>query len=178
MQERRKIQVLLLTGTCGSGKTTIAGLLGRRPGWTCLSEDDVWRGRFGLDRGAFGSPEYAWKRRQVHEAVFRELRCAFAAGQRVAIDVTLHEAPPEGYRAYAAFLDRQRVPWALRVLHPSLAVAVARDAARSHRPIGQARIATLRAKFTGQVFPSEWFLDTSKDTPEETVLRLETMGLV
>lgn len=37
----RQPQVLLLTGTCGSGKNTIAAPLATR-GWTRISEDDMW----------------------------------------------------------------------------------------------------------------------------------------
>ena len=47
--------VLILTGTCGSGKSTVARLLAERHGWTRLSEDDVWRARFHRDRGEPGS---------------------------------------------------------------------------------------------------------------------------
>lgn len=33
--------ILLLAGTCGSGKSTIAVLLEER-GWTRISEDEIW----------------------------------------------------------------------------------------------------------------------------------------
>lgn len=36
-------RVLVLSGTCGSGKSTIARLLSDEHGWTRLGEDDVWR---------------------------------------------------------------------------------------------------------------------------------------
>ena len=165
-------RVLLLTGTCGSGKSTIAALIGARPGWVHVSEDDVWARRFDKSRGAFGTAEHREKRRLVHEIVFESLRTALAADLTVALDVTVHESPPEAYRKYLEFFERHRMAWALRVLHPNLEVAIARDAARERGRMGRAHVASLHAKFTGQVFPAEWFLDTSMETPEESVRRL------
>ena len=170
-------RVLLLTGTCGSGKSTIAARLGARPGWTRISEDDVWAQRIGRDRGAFGTPGHRAKRRVVHDVVFDALRAAVAAGLRVALDATVHESPPESFEEYRAFLREARIPWALRVLHPDLEVAVARDGARPGARLGRQRVTDLHAKFTTRTFPSAWFLDTSADTPDDTVRRLVESGL-
>ena len=171
------MRVLMLTGTCGAGKSTIAGLLGVRPGWAHISEDTIWRQEYGLDRGAFGSEEHCLKRGQVQHRVFGEIDEHLLGGRSVALDVTLHESPPEGFHAYRAYLDQRGVQWAIRVLHPSLEVAIARDARRSRRPMAPARIAALREKFTGRDFLGEWFLDTSADTPDETVARLVHAGV-
>lgn len=173
----RQPRVLLVTGTCGSGKSTVASLLASREGWIRLSEDELWLELFGTNRGAFGSAEHRAKRHAVQVRVLDQVRTALHAGQSVAIDVTLHEAPPEAFEAYRLFFDHQQIPWAVRVLHPSLSVAVARDAARGKRPIGLERIADLRAKFTEKVFDPEWFLDTSSDTPAATVERLVRSGV-
>ena len=166
------MRVLLLTGTCGSGKSTIAALLGARTGWAHLSEDEIWAAEFGRNRGPFGSVEHRAKRHQVQQLVFARIDQHMTAGNSVAVDVTLHESPPEGFEAYRSHLELRRVDWAIRVLHPALAVAVARDAQRSRHPIGEQRIAALRAKFTGRTFPPEWFMDTSAETAEQTVERL------
>jgi predicted kinase len=170
-------RVLLLTGTCGSGKSTIAARLGARPGWTRISEDDVWAERIGRDRGVFGTPGHRENRRIVHRAVFAALRAAVAGGLRVALDATVHESPPESFEEYRAFFREAGIPWALRVLHPRLDVAVARDGARSGARLGPDRVASLRAKFTARALPFAWFLDTSADTPEDTVRRLVEAGL-
>ena len=87
--------VLLLTGTCGSGKTTIALNLAKA-GWFRISEDDLWQERFGKQRGPFGSEEHRLKRQRVHEAVFAAINAALRKGQRIVIDATIHESPPEG----------------------------------------------------------------------------------
>ena len=54
--------VLLLTGNRGSGKTTVSSLLAERTGWVRLCEDDIWRQRFGRERGPLRSAEHRLKR--------------------------------------------------------------------------------------------------------------------
>ncbi|HEX3528580.1 MAG TPA: AAA family ATPase [Thermoanaerobaculia bacterium] len=159
---------LLVTGTCGSGKTTVTSLL-EQHGWTRISEDEIWPRLFGKNRGPFGSAEHRAKRHQVHEIVFQRVLSALAAGQRVVIDATVHEAPPEAFEEYRAFFDHHGIIWQMRILHPPLAVAVARDAGRLRGSLGAERVAELHAKLTGLVFPKSWFLDTSEQNPAETV---------
>jgi predicted kinase len=165
-------RVLLLTGTCGSGKTTVAARLASRHGWVHVSEDEIWPRLFGKDRGAFGSAEYREKRRQVHEVAFAHIREALGAGLDVVVDATVHEAPPEALHEYRAWFAAHGIAWTIRVLYPRLEVAVARDAHRTSWTVGPASVASLHAKFTGAQIGSECFLDTSDETPEETMERL------
>jgi len=169
--------VLLLAGTCGSGKTTIAALLGTRPGWTHLSEDEAWSRLFGKERSAFGSAEHRRKRHLVQQEIVRSIAAAFHAEHSVALDATVHESPPEAYEEYGELFQSRGMAWTLRVLHPALEVAVARDAGRAGRPLGELRVAQLRAKFTQQVFDAAWFVDTSAQTPEQTVALLVAAGV-
>jgi predicted kinase len=168
--------VLLVTGTCGSGKTTVSTLLGNEHGWSRIAEDEIWPLLFGRERGGFGSAEHRRRRAAVHATVFAAVREAVLAGRQVVVDATVHEAPPEAFLAYRGFLENEGIPWMIRVLHPSLEVAIARDAARPGWHAGSERIASLRAKYTGTVFPSAWFVDTSDEAPAATVERL-TSGL-
>ena len=164
--------ILVVTGTCGSGKTTVSMMIANRPGWVRVSEDDIWRKYFDKRRGPFGTEEYRRKRRRVHAVVFDACLAAVAAQRNVVIDATVHEAPPEAYKDYRDFFDARGVTWRLRVLHPRLEVAIARDAMRSTARLGADRVASLRAKFTGTVFGAECFIDSSEETPEQTVTRL------
>jgi predicted kinase len=164
--------VLLLTGTCGSGKTTVSTLLGNQSGWARIAEDDIWPRLFGRERGAFGSDEHRCKRGAVHTVVFTAVQRALLDERRVVIDATVHEAPPEAFLEYRDFFESAGIPWATRVLHPSLEVAIARDAARAGWHAGPERIARLRAKYTGEVFLPGWVMDTSHETPAATVARL------
>ena len=165
-------RVLLLTGTCGSGKTTVAGLLTAKFGWEGISEDEFWRERFGRNRGAFGSEEHRRKRREIHEVVFVAIRKAMREGRRIVIDATVHESPPEAFHEYRDFFERYGLPWTFRVLHPRLEIAQDRDARRTRGSLGPERVASLYAKFVGTVFDPGCFLDTSEDSPEQTVQRL------
>lgn len=165
-------RVLLLTGTCGSGKTTVAALLAERQGWVHVSEDEIWQRLFGKDRGAFGSEEHRRKRREVHAVAFARIREALAAGADVVVDATVHETPPEALYEYREWFAAHGVAWTIRVLHPRLEVAVARDAHRRAWTVGAQRVAALRAKFSGGEIGRECFLDTSGETPEETMTRL------
>jgi adenylate kinase family enzyme len=166
------LRALLVTGTCGSGKTTVTTLLAARPGWVRICEDDIWLKNFGNNRGPFGSAEHRAKRRQLHDSVFTACLVSIHQGENVVLDVTVHESPPEAYRSYSAFFTSHNIDWLLRVLHPRLEIAVERDAGRSTWHVGAHRVADLRAKFSGLVFGAECFLDNSEDTPEQTVSRL------
>ena len=42
-------KTIILTGTCGSGKTTISKLLASKLDWIRISEDDIWKQCFGKD---------------------------------------------------------------------------------------------------------------------------------
>lgn len=165
--------VLILTGTCGSGKTTVSRALGML-GWTHLSEDTVWMELFGRDRGAFGSGEHRAKRASVHGAIFRSIIEALRMGDHVVIDATVHEAPPEGYQEYSTFFAEHGINWALRILHPQQHVAVQRASSRSGWRADPERVAALHAKFTKTTFPAEWFLDTSCETIEESVAHVQS----
>ena len=145
-------------------------------GWERVSEDDLWHEMFGRQRGAFGSDEHREKRQRIHGAVFAAVQTALRARKSVVVDATVHESPPEAYIEYRSWFEEQGIPWSLRVLHPALDVAVDRDARRDGWHAGRERVSALRAKFTGSVFDPECFVDTSQDTPEETVRRLLGRG--
>jgi predicted kinase len=167
-------KVVVLTGTCGSGKSTVAGLIALRVGWRHISEDEIWPRRFGKDRGVFGTPEHRVKRAVVHQEVLERVQAALRAGDNVVVDATIHEAPPEALEQYRTLFEEAGIRWHLCVLHPRLEVAVARDAGRGRRSLGTASVASLFAKFTGHVISPSCFLDTSAESPEATVDRVLT----
>lgn len=164
-------RVLILTGTCGSGKSTIASLIANS-GWLRISEDDLWKAKFGRDRGDFGSEAHRHKRSQVHSEVFEIVSAAMENHQPVVIDATVHESPPEAFLEYKTWLDTHGISWAIRVLHPSLEVSILRDSQRAGWNAGSKRVSDLYLKFTGEFFDHGTFLDTSHETPEETMHRV------
>jgi predicted kinase len=165
-------KVVVLTGTCGSGKSTVAGLLALRAGWRRISEDEIWPRRVGKDRGVFGTPEHRVKRAVVHQEVLERVQAALRAGDNVVVDATIHEAPPEALEEYRALFVEAGIRWHLFVLHPRLEVAVARDAGRGRGSLGTARVASLFDKFTGRAIAPGCFLDTSAESADATVDRV------
>jgi dephospho-CoA kinase len=163
---------LILTGTCGSGKTTISKLLARDFGWRRIAEDDIWKLHFGKNRGPFRSEEHRLKRMRVHEKVFAETLVAYQTNHQVVIDATVHEAPPDSYQEYRLFFEGHSIPWRICVLHPRLEVAIARDSQRSEWVAGDERVRLLRAKFTTEIFGHECFIDNSDETPEHTTSKI------
>lgn len=164
--------IIVLTGTCGSGKTTVSKLLAARPGWIRISEDEVWKSHFGKNRGIAGSEEHRRKRGQVHDEVFAGIIAARKKNESVVIDATVHESPPEAYGEYRSYFETNGMRWILRVLHPRLEVAVARDSLRTDWVAGKERVGRLYAKFTHKIFGPECFIDNSDESPEQTMLRL------
>ena len=169
-------RVLLLTGTCGSGKTTIAALLAEHATWIHINEDLIWHNCFGKNRGQFLSDEHRVKRRQVHEIVLGQLLQGLHLGLDVVIDATVHESPPEAYEEYQSLCEAHAIEWSIRVLHPRLEVAVARDASRTCWSVGEKGVKELREEFNKGVLGAECYVDNSDETAEETVMRLLNPG--
>lgn len=165
-------KALLLTGTCGSGKTTIATLLAEHAGWIHISEDLIWHNCFGKNRGQFLSDEHRAKRRQVHEIVLGQLLQGLHLGRDVVIDATVHESPPEAFKEYQRMFEAHKIEWSIRVLHPRLEVAVARDSSRACWSVGEKSVKELRDKFNKGLFSAECYVDNSDETAEETLRRL------
>ena len=170
-------RVLLLTGTCGSGKTTIANLLAKHARWKHISEDNIWHNLFGKKRGQFHSDEHRLKRGQVHAQVLSELLESLHSGQNIVIDATVHESPPEAYCEYQSMFELHSLDWSIRVLHPRIDVAVARDASRTCWSVGEKAVKELRDKFNKGVLSSDCYVDNSDETAEETMRRFLSFGV-
>jgi hypothetical protein len=166
------ICTLILTGTLASGKTTISKLLSTKAGWERISEDEIWEKLFGKNRGAFGSEEYRRKRRVVHKIIFTDILSISSENQYIVIDATVHESPPEAYYEYKEFFEMHSIKWHLCILHPRLEIAIKRDSKRIDWVAGSERVEKLRAKFNGMVFPKDFFIDNSDDTPDQTMQRI------
>lgn len=174
-----RLVVLVLTGTCGAGKSTVSAIIASRPEWRGVSEDEIWSHDFGKNRGAFGNVEHRRKRGVVHQKVMLFVRTAQRDGFSVVVDATIHESPPEALAEYREMLIADGIDWHLRVLHPRLDIAIARDADRKGGSLGRARVSALHSKFNGHFIPAECFLDTSTESPETTAARvLNSLGFL
>jgi len=161
-------KVLLLSGTCGSGKTTISKLIAEQENWERICEDDIWLKLFGKDRGNPRLPGGERKRAKVHEIVFDKIHEYGEHEKNVVIDLTVHEAPPDAFLEYKEFFEANGIPFEIRILHPRLEVAVSRDSRRRCWNVGAERVKQLRAKYTVEIFGEENFIDNSDESPEET----------
>ena len=164
--------VLILTGTCGSGKTTISKLLVIKNGWKRISEDDIWEKNYGKNRGIFGTDEHRKKRYSIHVIVLSEILSIKNEKQNIVLDATVHELPPEAYNEYKELFKKHNIKWDICVLHPRLEVAIKRDSQRIDWVAGSERVKNLRLKFNGKVFPEECFVDNSDDTPFQTLEKI------
>ncbi len=160
---------LILTGTCGSGKTTISKLLVDKKGWKRISEDDIWKQCFGKDWGVFGSDEHRKKRQFVHNIIFKKILSGMKKSQSIVIDGTVHESPPEAFYEYREFLQKHSIPWRICILHPALDIAIKRDSMRKGWIAGPERVKQLYLKFNGLIFPKDYFIDNSNETPVQTL---------
>ena len=164
-------RVLILTGTCGSGKSTVAQLLADEHGWMRISEDDHWRARYHKNRGELGSEEHRRKRLEIRREVVARVVGALE-GRPVVIDAICHEGIPDAWSDYRDLFDDVGIECMVRVLHPRLEVAVERDATRAGWRAGAAGVEELWEKFTGRLFGSDALLDTSDDLPEQSAERV------
>lgn len=165
-------RLLILTGTCGSGKSTVAQLLAEKHGWTRVSEDDHWQARYHKNRGPLGSEEHRQKRLEIRREVVSRVYSAVSEGRSVVVDAICHEGIPDAWSDYRDLLGCVGVESVVRVLHPRLEVAVQRDATRPGWSAGAAGVEELWSKFTGDLFGPEALLDTSDDLPDESVQRV------
>lgn len=163
--------VLVLSGACGSGKSTIARLLAEQHGWFRVSEDDVWESVFQNDRDRIGTTEHLRRRAVVRMKVVGSVGEAVITSN-VVVDATVHDTDPTSVREYQTMFQAAGVPWQIRVLHPRLEVVVERDAMRSVRTLGAERVERLWRKFSGGLLDSRVFLDSSEEGPQDTASRV------
>ena len=108
--------VILLVGPAGSGKTTLGSRIAENEGWMHISEDDVWN--------EIGHPPHALRtdagQQLVHARAEEKITTAIEAGLNVVFDFLVYENPPFRIDAYEDALRRHDLPFATRVLLPSV----------------------------------------------------------
>lgn len=116
MQLRPGQLVLLLAGPSGSGKTTVAGNIASVQGWRHISEDDVWKEIGHPPDQPRDDHEQVVVHDRVHELILQSL----GDGKSVVVEFILFHKPPTPLFQYQAFLTDNGIPFATRVLRPSL----------------------------------------------------------
>ena len=120
--------VILIAGPAGAGKTTMANRIGNEPGWVALSEDEFWN-RLPREPHTFRTDvEKAIVQGMVADAAIEHLE----RGERVAIEFIIYEDPPQPIQFYASILAVAGYQVAVRVLRPSVAALLERQAKRGN----------------------------------------------
>ena len=166
-------RVLVLTGTCGSGKSAVAARLKVRYGYGVIDGDQVigWiKDRYGPEQAAYDGPG-------VTRVIGCQLDCLLALGRDV---VLAHVVLPEHLPRYRALLRHRGVAFRFVVLQPELEVALARTRARTcfggvTPPEIVVAFCRACAAMGPSVGPDVVVMDSSSGTPDELADRI--MGL-
>ena len=120
--------VILIAGPAGAGKTTMAKRIGNEHGWIALSEDEFWN-RLPREPHTFRTDiEKAIVQGMVADAAIEHLE----RGERVAIEFIVYEDPPQPIQFYASILAEAGYQVVVRVLRPSVAALLERQAKRGN----------------------------------------------
>ena len=162
--------VILIAGPAGAGKTTMAKRIGNEPGWVALSEDEFWN-RLPREPHTF--------RTDVEKAIVQGLVADAAIellerGERVAIEFIVYEDPPQPIQFYATILAEAGYQVAVRVLRPSVAALLDRQAKRGNSHDTEVSVDIRRGFAEQQVrclnsqsIDAKWVIDASELSVDE-----------
>ena len=160
----------LVTGPSGSGKTTVARLLAERFPRGVFLEGDLFRRCIVSGRAEMTpspSPEAVAQLRLRYGIA----AAAADAYREAGFGVVLEDVAAGPLLAEYAALIRSR-PLHVVVLLPSLAEVAARDAAGAHRGYSRFSVEQLHSGFADGTPRLGLWLDTSEQTPEQTVTEI------
>ena len=162
--------VILIAGPAGAGKTTMAKRIGNEPGWVALSEDEFWN-RLPREPHTFRTDvEKAIVQGMVADAAIELLE----RGERVAIEFIVYEDPPQPIQFYAFILGEAGYQVAVRVLRPSVAALLDRQAKRGNSHDTEVSV-DIRRGFaeqqvrclSSQAIDAKWVIDASELSVDE-----------
>lgn len=161
----KKPVVLIVTGPCGSGKTTITDLIVQNQNFTRICGDDI---KDELFPGVVKIDEFPKDLEKVYQEIFCRAKKHFSNGENVVIDyVILGKHRIDDYqRTFSKNLI-------IRVLLSSKEVIIKRDLLRECWTSGEKCVNTLYDSFNKlkDYIGIDNYIDSSEDTPEETYMK-------
>lgn len=142
----------------------MAALIGTKPGWIALSEDEFW-GRLPRDPHLLRTDA---EKALIQAQVIAAARAQLAAGMRVVIEFIIYEDPPQPIHRYADTLTNDGYTVAVRVLRPTIETLMQRQAQRGNAHDTQLSAEVrrrnaehqLRCVHSAAIAPA-WVVDTS-----------------
>ncbi|MFH0769921.1 MAG: AAA family ATPase [Candidatus Peregrinibacteria bacterium] len=159
-------KVLLITGPGGAGKSTIAKMIARDRNFVCVDGDREDTEFF--PDGDQWLPENKEMLKKAHRKILQKAKELINTGKSVIVDYIIFGE----YENFAEMFKKEfGDSFAMMVLFPSQAELIKRDRDRECWTTGPDRIAAVYKEFESakKSIGAENYLDTSAQTPEETV---------
>ncbi|MCU0522739.1 MAG: ATP-binding protein [Anaerolineae bacterium] len=160
--------VLVVSGSCASGKTTISYLLSEHYGFVQIDGDWVLESRKAEEQRHIDFNE-------IHTALLTMALGVATLGKPVAL---AHVVAPDVVPPYKAFLHDRHIPHRIVILMPALPTLLERNAVRVCWPKTTPELWVRKFYDDYLTAPDEiraLFYDNTGETPEATAARLSTM---
>ena len=156
-------KVIIITGPCGVGKTTITNLLAKELNLPLISGDHLKEILF---PDIAYITEYPEKLKELKRAILQKAKKLVEQGNSAIIDYVILGESYVG--EYQKEFDKSLI---VKVLFPSIDVAIQRDALRDCWTSGSEMINELYKKYKRlePIIGRENYMDTGNQSPEETV---------
>jgi len=155
-------RVLLITGTCASGKSTIAQIAAQQYGFFLIDGDGVRQ----IVKLKMGLSESDWNADYFHNEILLMIDMLLSLGHDIAI---AHVILPEIIPRYRDFLCKRGVNYFFSVLLPNHKILLQRNESRECWTTEEKWIREFHHPFVGLKSNGDIFVhDNSNETPEET----------